>query len=226
MPRGVYPHPKGPNRKPRSDKGRKQSKERIEITKRALGRPEVKAKMRKPRNKEFAKSRKGEGNPFHGKHHSRKSSEAIAQGVKKWINNNHDFICERNRRSSNRQSTKSSVAKGLHNPKGTTLEQEFDAWLQSFTSVFRYVGNTYEVRVGEGRTARKPDWVYEERYLALDLFSEHWHSPDFTNMTREEHEQERIQFFRRYNWNLLVIWENDFKNNPEEVKRRILEFIN
>jgi len=121
---------------------------------------------------------------------------------------------------------KRNTAIALHAPNGTTLEQEFDSFLQRITPIFTYGGNAYICRVGTGHTGKWPDWFNERRKLAIDLFSERWHSEEFTGMSRREHEQERINYFRQYNWNLLIIWENDFRNNPNEVRERILGFVN
>lgn len=81
-----------------------------------------------------------------------------------------------------------------------------------FYSDWRYVGYGSFVIGG-----RNPDFrnVAGQNKL-IEVFGNYWHKP--------EQGLERIEYFGKYGYKTLVIWEEDLKNNMDEVVKRIIFF--
>lgn len=102
------------------------------------------------------------------------------------------------------------VFKGIkHRPSGG--EKKLMKIIKDNNLLFEYCG--------DGKTfinRRCPDFIiYGERKL-LEFFGDYWHSP--------EEEEERKRFFRKYNFETLVIWEHELRNE-DDVLKKINAFI-
>jgi very-short-patch-repair endonuclease len=98
--------------------------------------------------------------------------------------------------------------------KPNKLEKEFNKLLQIICpGDFKYVGNGGLIIDG-----KCPDWRHVTKPKLIEVFGDHWH--------KREEEQERIDFFKKHEYNTLIIWESEFWDEREEVAKKILMFIN
>ncbi len=99
------------------------------------------------------------------------------------------------------------------NARPNKLEKAFFDLLQHlFPNQYKYVGNG-EVSLG----GAKPDYInINGKKKIIEIFGDYWHSEKITGMIEKEHEQKRINHFRQYGYDCLVIWENEFKNENNE----------
>lgn len=89
-------------------------------------------------------------------------------------------------------------------------EMQFLALLKSVTPEWEFVGDGKKIIAG-----KNPDFWNGNHKLA-ELFGNYWH--------KGENPAERINLFRQYGYNTLVIWESELEN-PQEVLTKVAEFI-
>ena len=75
---------------------------------------------------------------------------------------------------------------------------------------FEFVGY-FKVNIG----GSFPDFIYKSKII--ELFGNYWH--------KKEEEQQRIQHFKNYGYECLVIWENELKDETKLLSK-INNFIN
>ena len=88
-------------------------------------------------------------------------------------------------------------------------ELSLNSTLQNyFPNQFRYVGNG-EVIIGR----RCPDFInVNGRKQIIELFGNYWHRKLFA-------EAEKINHYKKYGFDCLVIWENELKNNKRVISK-------
>lgn len=59
----------------------------------------------------------------------------------------------------------------------------------------------------------------------VELFGDFWHSRMFTGSANFEHEQQLVEAFRDIGVECLVVWESEFKADPEAIRQRVLSFL-
>ena len=81
----------------------------------------------------------------------------------------------------------------------------------------KYFPNTFTF-VGDGKFfigSRCPDWINEERKIIIEFFGAYWHNP--------EDEIEKINYYKKYGWQTLVIWDYEKKDKIlTKIKRFLL----
>lgn len=70
---------------------------------------------------------------------------------------------------------------------------------------------------------KNPDFINRQKMRIIELFGDFWHSEKRTGIPEEQHEHERIDFFKQYGYNTLVIWQSELKD-IERVVEKIVEF--
>lgn len=84
---------------------------------------------------------------------------------------------------------------------------------QLLPSEYRYVGNGEFILAG-----KCPDFInINGQKKIIELFGNYWH--------KEEEEKDRINLFRQYGYETLIIWEKELENK-ELLRDRILQFNN
>lgn len=98
--------------------------------------------------------------------------------------------------------------------KPNKLEHAFDSFLQArFPGEFRYVGD------GTMFIARKnPDWRHLQRKLLIELFGDYWHN-------LEEVDPLVQHYLRHGGWACAVVWEHDFRADPNQVGEMLQRFL-
>jgi len=112
--------------------------------------------------------------------------------------------------------------RGVANNKGKSgIEETFVfSLIQEITPLFKNM-SPRKFRLGR----RYPDFVCVERKLVIEYFGGWWHSEEVTGVSCEEHEQERVEYFRRYGgWDTLVLWYWELEDIPAMLQR-IRRFI-
>jgi len=96
------------------------------------------------------------------------------------------------------------------NKKPNQIEKNIDGIVQLlFHNEYKYNGN-YELGISIG--GKIPDFVnVNGKKKAIDLFGDYWH--------REENPQIRIDLFKKYGWDLLVIWEHELKDRDAVIRK-------
>lgn len=138
----------------------------------------------------------GERNPFYGKHHSLETRKLLSEQAKKrWRNPDY------------RNSIVRKIMKAWH-VKPNKKEKFLINLINEHDLPFRYVGDGQFILGG-----RCPDFLnYNGKKQLIELFGDYFH--------RDDDPQERIDFFRQYGFETLVIWEHKL-DNPSEVVVKI-----
>lgn len=86
-----------------------------------------------------------------------------------------------------------------------------------FPNEYRFVGDFSFVLGG-----RSPDFMnINGQKKLIELYGDYWHNPNyFPNIQTS---QQRIDFFRKYGFETLIIWESEFKN-IQKLEKKIKEF--
>jgi len=72
---------------------------------------------------------------------------------------------------------------------------------------------------------RTPDFVnINGQKKLIEANGTFWHSKRKTGRSREQEENQRINYFKKFGWDTLIIWENELKNE-EKLVNRIKEFV-
>ena len=84
---------------------------------------------------------------------------------------------------------------------------------------YKYVGDGEFILAG-----RCPDFInVNGQKKIIELFGDYWHSEEIQGVSKKQHVQERKDFFNRYGYETLIIWEHELEN-IEEVGNKTLEF--
>jgi hypothetical protein len=95
-----------------------------------------------------------------------------------------------------------------------------------------YTGNKafwrYLPKWNEG-SHKNPDFVVrpfrENGCKVIECCGDYYHSLNFNGRTKEEYESEMVEAYRDQGIDCLVIWESDWKSDPNSVEQRIRNFI-
>ncbi len=69
---------------------------------------------------------------------------------------------------------------------------------------------------------KNPDFINYSKHKIIEHFGIYYHDT-IVNLTREEHEQERIKHFTKNGYECLIIWEDELQD-IDKVKEKILKF--
>jgi len=71
---------------------------------------------------------------------------------------------------------------------------------------------------------RVPDFVnINGQKKIIELFGDYWHGEELTGRSKEEEEEQRIDYFAQFGWKTLVVWEYEL-GNLNELKEKIVNF--
>lgn len=72
-----------------------------------------------------------------------------------------------------------------------------------------------------------PDSAHPKKGVTkvIELFGDYWHSRMFTGSANFDHEQQLIDAFADIGLACLVIWESEFKADPEACRQRVQQFL-
>jgi hypothetical protein len=139
-----------------------------------------------------------------GKHHSEEAKRKMSIAAKK--NYQNEEYCRKRQKS--------------HNAKPNKKEIFIKELLDSiFPGDYTYTGD-FSFMVG----GKNPDFVNEEEKKIIEFFGDRWHTGEnIKEATPEEHEQNRINHFKKHGYDTLIIWGHELKD-LEKVSQRICDF--
>jgi len=95
--------------------------------------------------------------------------------------------------------------------KGMNCEEKRMALsLEEIGLAFKYVGN-YEYRIGR----KFPDFIDEVNRRIIEVWGDFYH--------RGQNPQDRIDYFKQYGWNTVVVWTSEFKDR-DVLKEKLMLF--
>lgn len=171
---------------------------------------------------------------FYGKTHTEKSKTQISKNRKgkyKGKENHFSNADKYSRGEANgmygKRQSKETIEKILKSRfesqkiRPNKLEESFMSFLNSlFPNEYRYVGD-FQMVIG----GKCPDFINtNEQKKLIELFGNYWHSEEFVGIPEVESENERINHFKKYGWDCLVVWEDEFKGNNSMVREKLIKF--
>jgi len=105
------------------------------------------------------------------------------------------------------------MMQSLHR-KPNLAEKKLNSLLQkTCPNEFKYVGNGEFILGG-----KCPDFMnVNGKKKLIELYGDYWHEG--------ENPQERIDYFKQYGFDTLVLWEHEIRDNPESIIERVMDFI-
>jgi len=96
----------------------------------------------------------------------------------------------------------------------TTLERRVIEIIKKYNIPLEYTGDG---SLWIGNPPMNPDFVYKDRKAVVEVFGDYWHTPD--------EEKKRMEFFQKYGYLCLVLWEHELKSqSDEQIAKRLEEF--
>jgi len=90
----------------------------------------------------------------------------------------------------------------------------------AFPNEWKYVGSG-EVIIGR----MNPDFINTNgQKKVIEVFGDYWHSEEVVGRDKKHEEQHRIDRFKDYGFQALILWETDIYNNMTKVRKRLLAF--
>lgn len=160
-----------------------------------------------------SKATKGVANPMYGKKHPKAVRMKMSRmGKQRWLN---PIYRDRQRR----------VMQLAQHIRPTEPERIVFNILETIVpSDWKYTGDGEVIICG-----RNPDFTNVNGHKScILLHGIYWHlwrkQKDNPELTKEQVEQEDINFYRTYGWDCLIVWEDELKDT-EAVKAKIDEFV-
>jgi len=86
---------------------------------------------------------------------------------------------------------------------------------------YKYVGDGQFILGG-----KCPDFLnINGKKKLIEFFGNYWHSKAVTGIEPDQHEKERIGYFKRFGFDTLIIWGYELKN-LKKVENQIIQFTN
>ncbi len=175
-------------------------------------------KLTEEHRKNIGKSRKypiGEEHPMYGKKQSKKSIEKMKQSLKIFYIENPEQkgkISEEVKQLwQNPEFVKKQMKSRNVMPNKAESRLKFILNQVFFENQFNYVGDGKEIIGG-----KCPDFIDPINNKIIELYGDYWH--------KGQNPQDRINYFKNYGYDTLVIWESELKD-MNSLTNRILEFI-
>jgi hypothetical protein len=58
----------------------------------------------------------------------------------------------------------------------------------------------------------------------VELFGDYYHGEKITGRTKEQEERQRINYFKKFGWDTLIVWEHELKN-LQNLESKLTEFF-
>jgi len=197
-------------------------------------RPEHASKLRGRKRPEHSIRMKGERNPAKrlevrmkiskalagvkkSKEHCRKNSEAKKKYYREHPEAVKNFLKLRNEVWNTQKNVIVEKILKAASKRPNKAEQRLNSILQSLLSgEYKYVGDGEFILGG-----KCPDFInINGKKKIIELFGEFWHEKD-----KRDNGQNRVDFFKEYGYDTLIIWEGELQNEPA-LKNKIIEFHN
>lgn len=191
-------------------------------------------KLSEETKERMSESRRGGNNGFYGKQHTdenkRKRSIAMSGTKHPFYGKSRSEETKEKMREANRgqirsEETKKRISKAM---KFCWQDPEFQKIMQKafqlkpnkpeqllmkmldefYPSDWKYVGD-FQFWLG----GKNPDFMnINGQKKLIELYGDYWHSQKVIGIPEEQHKQERIDHFKQYGFDTLVIWEKELKD--------------
>ena len=94
----------------------------------------------------------------------------------------------------------------------TGIECYLLAIVQRYSLPYQYTGNMYTGLFGN----KVPDFIKDIDKVVVEVNGNYWHSKKKTGRTKEQEEQNQIEYYRKYGYSCIVIWEHELKQMSED----------
>lgn len=196
----------GKNKGKQNRLGTKATPETIEKMRQArLGKKQSPETLRK--KSEFMK---GKPSIMKGKHHSEEAKQKISENSKKhWADPEYKD-----------RTVKSQIRASSRRP--TTPEKVVIEMLKEILpNQYQYVGSGHETVIN----GCNPDFInINGQKKVIEVFGDWYHGERKTGKTHEQEEVDKINTYRAFGFDCLIIWEYDTKKHKDKVAKRILAF--
>ena len=95
------------------------------------------------------------------------------------------------------------------------LEKDFEKIMKEYIPI-KFVGDLSFFVDG-----LNPDFIIEGTNICIDIFGNYWHK-----VKKRDDSKERIERFKKEGYILIVVWENQWKNNKTEVVEYCKSIVN
>lgn len=103
----------------------------------------------------------------------------------------------------------------------TKLELKIIQLIERQKFPFKYTGDG-KIRI----KSRIPDFIGINRKQVIEVFGDYWHNPYLNpNIKEGRTEKETVEYYRRYSYDCLVIWEHEL-DDVEKISDKIRAFSN
>ena len=102
--------------------------------------------------------------------------------------------------------------KAALNLKPNKLESDFFQTMVNYIPNLRYTGD-FSFFIGR----KNPDFIVEGTNKCIDLFGNQWH--------QSNEEEERKKYFKELGFDLIIIWEFEWKNNKSKCINHVIQFV-
>ena len=155
----------------------------------------------------MSKDRMGEKNSFYGKHHTQKTKDDLSNQIKaiyrdpNGVYNSEEYSIKRAKACNLKPNKPEKVL-------GFLLNNMFPKdWIYTGDGIDKE--NINSVWIGR----KNPDFMnVNGQKKVIELFGDYWHSEKITGEPEELHELNRINHFRKYGFETLIIWEKELKD--------------
>ena len=88
-----------------------------------------------------------------------------------------------------------------------------------FPDEYNFVGD-FQFFLG----GKNPDFMnVNGKKQLIEIFGDYWHSEEKIGKPKDEHVKDRIDHFKQYGFDTLIIWEHELKNK-KKLERNIISF--
>lgn len=153
---------------------------------------------------------KGKPSFFKGKHFSKETLDKLSRASKsRWANPEY-----------RERVVRSVIAASNHRP--TSAEIMLKAILDEVCpNEYKYVGNSNEAVIG----GCSPDFIHTNGCKrVIEAHGDFWHSFRRTGRTKEEEEKYKIDRYKEFGYDCLILWESEIKKHKDIVTEKVLAF--
>ncbi len=86
-------------------------------------------------------------------------------------------------------------------------EKKLNTLIKTVSPDYTYVGNG-KLLIGY----KNPDFIDKKHNKIIELFGDYWHSKERLGVSKLRHEKERINYFKKFGYDTLIVWYSEMKD--------------
>jgi very-short-patch-repair endonuclease len=100
----------------------------------------------------------------------------------------------------------------LNSRKQTSPERIIDGVLTKLDPQWEYCGTNRVINIGNNF----PDFIHKASRRIIEVYGDYWH--------RNDNPKDKIDLFKAYGYDTLILWEGEIKNNLDSATEKIKQF--